>query len=31
MWHKLAPILARRFRVVCPDLRNYGFSSKPPV
>ena len=31
MWHKLAPMLARRFSVVCPDLTGYGFSAKPPV
>jgi haloacetate dehalogenase len=30
MWHALAPRLAERFTVVCPDLRGYGFSSKPP-
>lgn len=30
MWHKLAPELAKRFTVVCPDLRGYGFSSSPP-
>jgi len=29
MWHKIAPPLARRYRVVCPDLRGYGDSSKP--
>jgi haloacetate dehalogenase len=29
MWHKLAPTLARRFSVVCADLRGYGDSSKP--
>jgi haloacetate dehalogenase len=29
MWHKLAPKLARRYSVVCPDLRGYGDSSKP--
>jgi haloacetate dehalogenase len=29
MWHKVAPVLARRFTVVCPDLRGYGFSAKP--
>lgn len=29
MWHKVAPALAERFTVVCPDLRGYGFSSKP--
>jgi haloacetate dehalogenase len=28
-WHKVAPLLARDFRVVCPDLRGYGQSSKP--
>jgi haloacetate dehalogenase len=31
MWHKVAPVLARRFSVVCPDLTGYGFSDKPPV
>ena len=31
MWHMVAPALARRFSVVCPDLRGYGFSSKPPA
>jgi len=30
MWHKLAPALARHFTVICPDLRGYGDSSKPP-
>jgi haloacetate dehalogenase len=29
MWHKVAPKLARRYSVVCPDLRGYGDSSKP--
>ncbi len=29
MWHAVAPRLARRFRVVCADLRGYGDSSKP--
>ena len=29
-WHAVAPTLARRFTVVCPDLRGYGSSSLPP-
>src|SRR5437879_9792428 len=29
MWHKIAPRLAQRFTVVCPDLRGYGDSEKP--
>jgi haloacetate dehalogenase len=29
MWHRIAPSLARRFTVVCTDLRGYGDSSKP--
>jgi len=28
-WHRVAPLLAGRFTVVCPDLRGYGQSSKP--
>jgi len=31
MWHKVAPVLARRFTVFCPDITGYGFSAKPPV
>jgi haloacetate dehalogenase len=31
MWHRVAPVLARRFSVVCPDLTGYGLSDKPPV
>jgi haloacetate dehalogenase len=31
MWHAVAPELARRFTVVCPDLRGYGGSLKPPA
>lgn len=27
--HKVAPLLARHFTVVCPDLRGFGKSSKP--
>src|SRR4029450_5833309 len=30
MWHRVAPSLAERFTVVCPDLRGYGDSAKPP-
>lgn len=30
MWHRVAPGLVTRFTVVCPDLRGYGDSSKPP-
>jgi haloacetate dehalogenase len=29
-WHDVAPPLARDYTVVCPDLRGYGQSSKPP-
>ena len=28
-WHKVAPKLAAKYTVVCPDLRGYGDSSKP--
>jgi haloacetate dehalogenase len=28
-WHRVAPELAKRYRVVCADLRGYGGSSKP--
>ncbi len=31
MWHTVAPSLARRFSVICPDLRGYGGSHKPPA
>jgi len=30
-WHRVAPLLARYYSVVCPDLRGYGTSSKPPT
>ena len=29
-WHRVAPQLSRDHTVVCPDLRGYGQSSKPP-
>ncbi|MFC7608832.1 alpha/beta fold hydrolase [Teichococcus aestuarii] len=29
MWHRIAPLLAERHTVICPDLRGYGFSGKP--
>jgi haloacetate dehalogenase len=31
MWHRIAPALARRYTVVCADLRGYGDSSRPPT
>ena len=30
-WHRVAPLLARTHTVICPDLRGYGESSKPPA
>ncbi|GAA3634559.1 alpha/beta fold hydrolase [Streptomyces chitinivorans] len=30
-WHRVAPLLADGHTVVCPDLRGYGQSSKPPT
>ena len=30
-WHWVAPLLARDHTVICPDLRGYGRSSKPPT
>lgn len=30
-WHRVAPLLAKEHTVVCPDLRGYGESSKPPT
>lgn len=29
MWHRVAPLLARQFTVVCADLRGYGQSGCP--
>lgn len=31
MWHAVAPVLARRYAVICPDITGYGLSDKPPV
>jgi pimeloyl-ACP methyl ester carboxylesterase len=28
-WHALIPELARRFRVICPDMRGFGWSDAP--
>ncbi|GAB3164647.1 alpha/beta hydrolase [Amycolatopsis stemonae] len=30
-WHRVAPRLAERFTVICPDTRGYGESTKPPT
>jgi haloacetate dehalogenase len=30
-WHRVAPLLTAGHTVVCPDLRGYGQSSKPPT
>ncbi len=30
IWHEVAQHLAKGFHVICPDLRGYGDSSKPP-
>ncbi|MEA2498909.1 MAG: haloacetate dehalogenase [Actinomycetota bacterium] len=30
-WHRVAPLLAQEFTVVCPDLRGYGESTGPPT
>ncbi|TXG80066.1 MAG: alpha/beta hydrolase [Rhodocyclaceae bacterium] len=30
IWHRIAPRLAQGFHVICPDLRGYGDSAKPP-
>src|SRR3954466_2835952 len=30
-WHRVAPLLAEHHTIVCPDLRGYGESSKPPT
>ncbi|MGC9269286.1 alpha/beta fold hydrolase [Acidiphilium sp.] len=31
IWHKVAPALASRFTVICPDITGYGESYKPPA
>lgn len=30
-WHLVVPLLASHFEVICPDLRGYGGSFKPPA
>ena len=30
MWRKIGPDLSKNYTVVCPDLRGYGDSDKPP-
>nr|WP_240942430.1 alpha/beta hydrolase [Planosporangium thailandense] len=30
-WYRVAPLLVSDYTVVCPDLRGYGESSKPPT
>jgi pimeloyl-ACP methyl ester carboxylesterase len=30
MWRKLIPTLAERYRVICPDMRGFGWSDAPP-
>ena len=30
-WHRVAPLLVDGWTIVCPDLRGYGQSSKPPT
>jgi pimeloyl-ACP methyl ester carboxylesterase len=30
MWRKLIPPFAQRYRVICPDLRGFGWSDAPP-
>jgi pimeloyl-ACP methyl ester carboxylesterase len=30
VWRKIAPLLARERRVICPDLRGFGWSAAPP-
>ena len=30
-WHKLIPLISRRFKVIAPDLRGFGYTDKPPA
>jgi len=30
IWHRIVPSLMERYSIVCPDLRGYGDSEKPP-
>ncbi len=29
-WHKIIPGLAEKYRVICPDLRGFGWTDAPP-
>ena len=29
-WRHVIPVLAERYRVICPDLRGHGWSDAPP-
>ncbi len=31
IWHVVGPAMAKRFTVICPDLRGYGGSHTPPA
>lgn len=31
LWHRQIPVLAQRYRVICPDLRGFGWSDAPPT
>ena len=31
MWHKVAPVLAQHYTVICPDITGYGATFKPPA
>ncbi len=31
MWHKIAPALIKRYKIICPDIPGYGKSFKPKI